>query len=203
MKKYCLLLIVLLSFSCENTVSKYPKELQKIFKKHGEIEAWNNVRTVYFTVDDKSFTVDRVSGKKVVNAPNYSLGFDGKNYWKSENCPIEKPKEFIETYTTFFMMPFVLENEKDIKVNTKKNTITSEKYELIYDTKFQITSVKTKTHIVAYKDWQTKIGFLLPKEIAISSLNNNILVVSKNSTIFKEVNVNQVTFDDRFYQKPE
>lgn len=195
MKKTLFTVIFLLTlFSCEKKEEKYPKELQKIFDLHGGIKVWKNIKTISFSVDEKEFTFDLVSNKKVVNGSNYSFGFDGKKYWFSEKSPVKNPKEYLEKITSIILTPFLLAEAENIEVDKEgKSAIIFNQSELAFNSKsFKIEQLKSKKLLVIYKEWQEKMGFLLPKKVQLQ--NKEIL--------FKKLGLSQATVDDRFYQKP-
>lgn len=194
MKKVFLLLVVITFFnSCDAKKSKYPKELEKIFNVYGGVEVWKNVKTVSFSVSEKNFTFDKVSNKKVMNASNYSVGFNGEEYWYSKKSPIKNPKEYLKHIEKIFFIPFLLADEENVKIDKEKSTIIFSKGEFVFNPKtFKIEQFKSGESVIIYKDWQEKTGFLLPKSIEIDNQLNE----------FQSIILSQAIFDDRFYQKP-
>jgi hypothetical protein len=94
--------------------SVFPTEIGKVFKKHGRLSNWNKAQTLSFNKGEEIHTADLKSRKTVVNTPNYSLGFDGKNVWLDE---VEKgifkgnPTFYYNLYFYFYAMPFVLADD--------------------------------------------------------------------------------------------
>lgn len=194
MKKVLFLSVCLLMlFSCEDKKNNYSKELQKIFDSYGGVEAWKNVKSVSFTIGKENFTVDLASGKKVINAPNYSLGFDGKNYWFSDKCPVKNPKKYIEQVSKVFFIPFSLANIEQTGGNKDSSVLYFKEVKVFYNpNSFRIDAVGYPSYKVTYKDWQQSIGFTLPKKA----------IIDKKQVEFTNIQLSQATFDDRFYQKP-
>ncbi|WKD86329.1 hypothetical protein KCTC32516_01699 [Polaribacter huanghezhanensis] len=121
MKKILLLFVLAaISISCKNEEKKetkkenFPNELAKVFEKHGGIEAWKKAKTLSFNKGDEVYTTDLQSRKIVVKAPNYSLGFDGKEVWLSQkdSTAFKGNKNFYyNLYFYFYAMPFVLADD--------------------------------------------------------------------------------------------
>lgn len=122
MKKIAILLLAaIITVSC-NTESKkelkkeekFPKELAKVFDKHGGIDKWRTMRTLSFNRGTEAHTTDLWSRKIVVNEPNYSLGFDGNEVWinqKDSTSFKSKPSFYYNLYFYFYTMPFVLADD--------------------------------------------------------------------------------------------
>ena len=103
MKKLILLLISITVISCKNETKKesskkeeiketkevkkenFPEELGKVFQTHGGINAWRKAKVLSFNKGEEVHTSDLQSRKIVVNHSKYSLGFDGKEVWLSED----------------------------------------------------------------------------------------------------------------------
>ncbi|WP_397446407.1 DUF6503 family protein [Polaribacter sp. R77954] len=126
--KKLLLLVVILSFSCKNEIKKktidkdlvavkkvsFPKELGKVFTKHGGIDTWRKAQILSFNKGEEVHTIDLHSRKTVINHPEYSLGFDGKEVWlQEENKGYYKgnPTFYYNLYFYFYAMPFVLADD--------------------------------------------------------------------------------------------
>ncbi|WP_339883199.1 DUF6503 family protein [Polaribacter vadi] len=132
MKKLILLLIAITVISCKNETKKessnkeevqeikevkkekFPEELGKVFQAHGGINAWRKAQVLSFNKGEEVITTDLQSRKIVVNHSKYSLGFDGKEVWLSED---EKgtfkgnPEFYYNLYFYFYAMPFVLSDD--------------------------------------------------------------------------------------------
>ena len=121
MKKIIILFIVAaISISCKNEPKKvekkedFPNELAKVFEKHGGIQSWREQQTLSFTKEVEVHTIDLHSRKSVINAPTYSLGFDGKEVWLSQkdSTSFKGNKDFYHNlYFYFYAMPFVLADD--------------------------------------------------------------------------------------------
>ena len=93
---------------------KYPKALEEVLKKHGGIEQWKKMKTLSFTLKNEEHTTDLHSRKTVVNSPEYSLGFDGKEVWLQQQDSTAfkgNPEFYYNLYFYFYAMPFVLADD--------------------------------------------------------------------------------------------
>lgn len=184
---------LLMLFSCENKKDSYSKELQKIFDFYGGVEAWKNVKSVSFTIGKENFTADLASGKKVINAPNYSLGFDGENYWISDKCSVQNPEKYIEQVSKAFFVPFLFADIEQTDSEKNNAILHFNQTKVFYNpNSFRVEAVEYPNYKVTYQDWQDSIEFTLPKKATID----------KNQVEFTNIQLSQATFDDRFYQKP-
>lgn len=127
MKKIVVLIaIVLVSVACKKEVKKettkkeevaalkYPKVLEVVLEKHGGIEQWKKMKTLSFTLKNEEHTTDLHSRKTVVNSPEYSLGFDGKEVWMNQQDSTAfkgNPEFYYNLYFYFYAMPFVLADD--------------------------------------------------------------------------------------------
>lgn len=128
MKKILLLLIIVIIVSCKNeskketkeqeaiTVKKehFPEELGKVFTKHGGIENWRKAKVLSFNLGEEVHTTDLHSRQTVINHPDYSLGFDGKEVWLDEAKEgnfKSNPTFYYNLYFYFYAMPFVLADD--------------------------------------------------------------------------------------------
>lgn len=121
MKKLLLLFIITtISIACKNDPKKvkkkenFPDELAKVFEKHGGINTWRKAQTLSFNKGDEVHTIDLQSRKTVINSPNYSLGFNGKEVWLKEvkKKAFKSNKDFYyNLYFYFYAMPFVLADD--------------------------------------------------------------------------------------------
>jgi hypothetical protein len=128
MKKVFLLVAIVLIVSCKNEAKKdikkevakeikkenFPEELGKVFEKHGGINAWRKAQILSFNKGKEVHTTDLHSRKAVVNHPDYSLGFNGKEVWLSEEKKGTykgNPTFYYNLYFYFYAMPFVLADD--------------------------------------------------------------------------------------------
>jgi hypothetical protein len=91
-----------------------PTELAKVFQAHGGIDVWRKAQVLSFNKGQEVHTTDLHSRKTVVNHPDYSLGFDGKEVWLSEEKEgIYKGNAtfYYNLYFYFYAMPFVLADD--------------------------------------------------------------------------------------------
>lgn len=92
----------------------FPENLEKVLKKHGGIEAWGKAKTLSYKVNKEAHTIDLHSRKTIVTADNYSVGFDGKDVWLTQQDSTaftKDPKFYYNLYFYFYAMPFVLADD--------------------------------------------------------------------------------------------
>lgn len=128
MKKVVLLFVMIIAVSCKNepkkevqdtsiTTSKkenFPDELGKVFTKHGGIDVWRKAQILSFNKGEEVHTTDLHSRKTIINHPNYSLGFNGKEVWldeEKEGSYKGNPTFYYNLYFYFYAMPFVLADD--------------------------------------------------------------------------------------------
>lgn len=129
MKKIVVLFVLsLIVISCKKETKKdskkeevktikkenFPEQLGKVFEKHGGINAWRKAQILSFNKGEEVHTVDLHSRKTVVNHPDYSLGFDGKEIWLDEEKKGNykgNPSFYYNLYFYFYAMPFVLADD--------------------------------------------------------------------------------------------
>jgi hypothetical protein len=187
MKKALLLLIVIITFSCKNESKRdnkvdvtlevksevFPMELGKVFQKHGGINIWRKAQILSFNKGEEIHTADLRSRKTVINTPKYSLGFDGKEVWLSEDKKgIFKgnPAFYYNLYFYFYAMPFVLADDGII-------------YEKVDDLVFK--GVKYPGYKISYKE---NIG---------TSPDDNYIVYYSSETYQMEWLAYTVTFSSK------
>ncbi|RAJ13216.1 DUF6503 family protein [Olleya aquimaris] len=132
------LLLVLLVMSCKNepksetttvtdysketldvTTSIYPEHLTKVFDAHGGIDLWKSMKSLEYTQqkpEGKEVTLTNLLNRKaLIDAPNYSIGFDGKQVWllnKTEQAyKGYDPKYGYNLMFYFYAMPFILSDD--------------------------------------------------------------------------------------------
>ena len=128
MKKVFLLAVLIIAISCKNETKKesdkeivevtvkenFPEELGKVFETHGGIENWRAAQVLSFNLGEEVHTADLQTRKTVVNHSKYSLGFDRKKVWLSEENKGDykgNPTFYYNLYFYFYAMPFVLADD--------------------------------------------------------------------------------------------
>ncbi len=94
--------------------NQFPEALADVFENHGGIDAWRKAKTMSYKVNEEDHTIDLHSRKTVVNAKNFSLGYNGKNVWLSQKDSTafkSNPEFYYNLYFYFYAMPFVLADD--------------------------------------------------------------------------------------------
>ena len=128
MKKILLLLVLIIAVSCKNESKnkikeieivtskkeKFPDDLEKVFTKHGGINSWRKAKVLSFNKGEEVHTIDLHTRQTVVNHPEYSLGFDGKEVWldeEKEGSYKGNSTFYYNLFFYFYAMPFVLADD--------------------------------------------------------------------------------------------
>ncbi|WP_178983909.1 DUF6503 family protein [Winogradskyella helgolandensis] len=94
--------------------SIYPESITKVFNAHGNIEQWNKMNTLSFTMTKptgkEKTTKDLKTRAELIETPTYTQGFDGETLWINEkdgNAYKGKPQFYKGLMFYFYGMPFV------------------------------------------------------------------------------------------------
>jgi len=144
MKKLSIFLcIALLAISCKTTPKQeivevedeekenFPTEMGMIFARHGGIDVWRNAKTLSFNKGEEVHTSDLKTRKIIINAPEYTVGFDGEKTWKTESkvgAYKGNPDFYYNLYFYFYAMPFVLADDGITYQKTDTLTFDAKKY---------------------------------------------------------------------------
>ncbi|MCF8715351.1 hypothetical protein JM658_10975 [Joostella atrarenae] len=141
MKKITTLLIiaiVLVACSTEKkkevatvNLDQYPEELVKVFNAHGGIDNWNKQQTLTFKKGDEKHTIDLKARKSLIEAPKYTIGYDGKEPWvvKEDSTSFKgDPGFYHNLYFYFYAMPFVLSDDGINYSEAKPITVDGKSY---------------------------------------------------------------------------
>jgi hypothetical protein len=105
----------LLDASLEESKEAYfPEKLGNVFEKHGGLVTWRAAQVLAFNLKDERHTTNLQTRKTHIAAPNYSLGFDGKEVWlqQKDSTSFKGNKDFYyNLYFYFYAMPFVLADD--------------------------------------------------------------------------------------------
>jgi hypothetical protein len=76
-----------------------------VFARHGGIDLWRNAKTLFFSIDEEVHTSDLKTRKIIINAPEYTVGFDGKKHGKQKRKMVllQEIKIFIIICISIFM----------------------------------------------------------------------------------------------------
>ena len=124
-----LMLILVVTISCQQAKNKvdysnddleiitsiYPEDITKVFDAHGGIDNWNTMKTLTFTMEKPNgkevTTTDLKSRAELIDAPTYTLGYDGTELWVNEKDGIEytrNAKFYKGLMMYFYAMPFIV-----------------------------------------------------------------------------------------------
>ena len=96
-----------------NSKENIPNKLLDVMNAHGGVDAWRSNRSLYFIMDtdgksEKQF-IDLWDRREKVENKEYSMGFDGNNYWTDADTSVKtNPIFYHNLIFYFYAMPFVL-----------------------------------------------------------------------------------------------
>lgn len=130
---YILLASLLLTIACKNNTNSevtavemtsestevaktnYPETIAKVFETHGGIDKWNAMNNLCFQIDGRNgietHTTDLNSRKAKIETEKYTMGFDGEQFWLSQEDSIydvNRVKFYHNLMFYFHAMPFIL-----------------------------------------------------------------------------------------------
>ena len=107
-------------------LSKYPKELVKVFDAHGGVQNWKNQKMLTYKKGGEKFMTDLHSRQNVLETEKFKMGFDGKAAWIQQDSTYFKgnPEFYHNLYFYFLAMPFVLSDDGIMYDTTDVKPIT-------------------------------------------------------------------------------
>lgn len=101
------------------TTSVYPENLTKVFNAHGGIDVWKSMKSLEYTQKkdggEEVTITDLDTRKAFLDAPNYSIGFDGEKPWLLNKTETGykgyDPKFGYNLMFYFYTMPFILSDD--------------------------------------------------------------------------------------------
>jgi hypothetical protein len=100
------------------TTFRYPESITKVFDAHGGIDHWNQAEALVFEIEkeggNEKTTTDLKSRKALIEAPDYTIGFNGEEVWITEKDTTtfkSKPEFYYNLMFYFYAMPFVLADD--------------------------------------------------------------------------------------------
>jgi hypothetical protein len=102
------------------STTNYPTEINAVFAKHGGINTWAKMKTLYFEIakpdGNEKQTIDLQTRFDLIETPKATIGFDGTDSWVLEKGEPYKGKArfYHNLMFYFYAMPFVL-GDKGIK----------------------------------------------------------------------------------------
>jgi hypothetical protein len=149
MIKNVLIIFFLLSLSsCENAPeqkeevsrkptserSRFPSVLQHIFQSHGELNNWEQMKRLSFSVDNSNaremHTINLKSRNTLIESDVYTIGFDGDNVWLRDdyNNFNGNARFYYNQMFYLFSMPFIVSDPGIFYTERKDTTLEFETY---------------------------------------------------------------------------
>jgi len=93
--------------------AEYPEELVRVFTAHGGYDTWNEMKAMIYTIKnddgDEKQSIDLEDRRERIEGIDYTMGFDGKQYWIDADTSIKKnPVFYTNLMLYFYAMPFIL-----------------------------------------------------------------------------------------------
>lgn len=124
---FALSICVIFVFSCKPNpkavaekqvaeVLNIPDDLQSVMNAHGGLDKWKTMRAMSYEMPkeegaEKQF-IDLWDRRERIEAPNYSMGFDGNNFWTDADTTVKQNPIFYKNLMFYFYaMPFVLADD--------------------------------------------------------------------------------------------
>ena len=147
--KYVFIFFCLLSVcSCENAPeqkeevsrkptserSRFPSVLQHIFQSHGELNNWEQLKRLSFSVDNSNaremHTINLKSRNTLIESDVYTIGFDGDNVWLRDdyNNFNGNARFYYNQMFYLFSMPFIVSDPGIFYTERKDTTLEFETY---------------------------------------------------------------------------
>ncbi len=100
----------------EEVKIEYPAELVKVFDNHGGLDKWKSMKGMSYEIEkeggNEKQTIDLQNRREMIEASNFTSGFDGKAYWVVADTSYKgNPKFYTNLMFYFYAMPFVLADE--------------------------------------------------------------------------------------------
>ena len=137
----CFTLLVACSSADERSAENnqtYPECFMEVLQAHGGLEKWQEMETLQYKLrkDDQTetHTIDLKNRKDLIEASDYTLGYDGENVWVSPNAaafPGKSAKFYHNLYFYFLSIPFVLADPGVAYKQLENMELQGQQYEVI------------------------------------------------------------------------
>lgn len=117
MNKFSLIGLLLLIGISINAQNQIPEPLQKVLKAHGGLDEWRSMQGLQYDIErkggDETHQIHLWDRRDKVEAPNFSLGYDGKQIWLNDKTGDYKGNAIFyhNLMFYFYAMPFVLADD--------------------------------------------------------------------------------------------
>ncbi|MCW5521024.1 hypothetical protein J1N09_14335 [Aureitalea sp. L0-47] len=118
------------------TALDYPVSLKQVFRAHGRIDQWIDMRSLTFDMLNQNkvetHTISLKDRRTKIEAEQWAIGFDGNEVWKleqSQNAYRGDPVFYYNLMFYFYAMPFVLADEGIIYEELKATELEGEVFE--------------------------------------------------------------------------
>lgn len=100
----------------KEAIQSYPTYVQNVLDAHGGLNQWNKLKSLKYEIEkeggnEKQF-INLSDRKERIEAPNFTMGYDGKNYWMEADTSVKTNPVFYKNLMFYFYaMPFVLADQ--------------------------------------------------------------------------------------------
>ncbi|SDS30559.1 hypothetical protein SAMN04515667_1874 [Formosa sp. Hel1_31_208] len=117
------------------TTSTYPETMTKVFDAHGGIDAWNQMKSLSFSMEKPDgvevTTTNLKTRAERIDSPSYSMGFDGETLWVNEKTGKAyngNARFYKGLYMYFYAMPFIFGDDGIIYEEAKPLVFEGKSY---------------------------------------------------------------------------
>ncbi len=94
----------------------FPKNVKAVLDAHGGYDTWKSMKALIYTIKndkgDEKQSIDLQDRREIVEGPDYTMGFDGTQYWIDADTSIKKnPIFYTNLMMYFYAMPFVISDK--------------------------------------------------------------------------------------------
>ncbi|MGB3591183.1 MAG: DUF6503 family protein [Nonlabens sp.] len=95
-------------------LTRYPAALVEVFKAHGGLEQWNQMKTLTYTMGKEVHTTNLHNRDIVIKTDDYSIGGSGGKVWIAQDStfyPPSRARFYHNLMFYFYAMPFIVADD--------------------------------------------------------------------------------------------
>lgn len=100
----------------EKKTKEFPVYVDKVLEAHGGLDLWSTMQSMSYVMETKrggeTQSIDLNDRREIIEKPDYSLGYDGQNYWTTADTSVKQSPVFYKNLIFYFYaMPFVIADD--------------------------------------------------------------------------------------------